>query len=40
MSKTITIRLNNEKELMMDKLAKMYDCGISTASNSVKTYLS
>ena len=31
MPKTITIRLNEEEELMMDKLSKMYNCGISTA---------
>lgn len=31
MPKTITIRLNSEEELMMEKLSKMYSCGISTA---------
>ena len=31
MSKTITIRLNKEEEMIMDKLSKMYNCGISTA---------
>lgn len=31
MSKTITIRLNKEEEQIMNKLSKMYNCGISTA---------
>ena len=31
MPRTITIRLNEEEEMIMNKLAKMYNCGISTA---------
>lgn len=31
MPKTITIRLNEEEEMMMNKIEKMYNCGISTA---------
>lgn len=31
MPKTITIRLNEEEEMMINKIEKMYNCGISTA---------